>query len=187
MIRITGGEHRGRKLHVPRAGVRPTKDMVRQALYSALGASIADKRLADLFAGSGAFGLEALSRGAAEAYWVESDDRTHEVLRSNVAAIFPDQAEHAVRADVFLWLKAASSPVGLDFVVADPPYRPEGEASWGDLLLAALAGSSVLKPEGLFVLEQHIDQPVIDNPSFDMIKTARYGETHLVYYRKKAA
>ncbi len=187
MIRISSGIYRGRKLKVPRAGVRPTKDMVRQALFSALGDSILEKRMADLFAGSGAIGIEALSRGAGEVFWVEGDARTFELLKQNVASIDPSQTGHCRRADAFIWMKSAATPAGLDLVVADPPYRPEGDVPWGGLLLAALEAAPLLKPGGVFVLEQHEDQPVVDNPSFDMIKDARYGETRLVYYRKKSS
>lgn len=188
MIRISSGLYRGRRLKVPRAGVRPTKDMVRQALFSALGDSICDKRVADLFAGSGAIGIEALSRGAGDVIWVESDPRTFTLLKENVVSIDPARGDQCRRADVFFWLKSARAPRGFDLVVADPPYLPvEGEAPWGDRLLAALAASPLLKSDGLFVLEQHADQPVVDNPGFDMIKHARYGETLLIYYRKKAS
>lgn len=185
MIRISSGNYRGRKLRVPRAGVRPTKDMVRQALFSALGDSILSKRVADLFAGSGAVGIEALSRGAGEVCWIESDPRTFTLLKENVEAIAPERAKTCFRQDAFAWLKSPASPRDLDMVFADPPYRPDGDQSWGTLLLDALAASPVLKPEGLFVLEQHADQPMVDSAVFDMVKSARYGETLLVYYRKK--
>lgn len=187
MIRISSGHFRGRKLRVPRAGVRPTKDMVRQALFSALGDSIVGKRMADLFAGSGAVGIEALSRGAAEVFWVESDPRTFTLLKENVEAIEPGAVPRCSRSDAFTWLQSKAAPVALDFVFADPPYRSEDGQPWGLRLLDAVARSVSLKPEGLFVLEQHEDEPVVDNASFDVIKTARYGETLLVYYRKKTS
>jgi 16S rRNA (guanine966-N2)-methyltransferase len=188
MVRITSGLYKGRKLRVPRAGVRPTKDMVRQALFSALGDSLVDKRMVDLFAGSGAVGLEALSRGAGEVWWVEEDARTFALLEQNVGMIDPERLSRCVRMDAFLWLKSGFAPAGLDFIFADPPYRPpEGEASWGGRLLETLASSAALKPEGLFVLEQRHDQPVVDNPGFSMLRFKEYGESMLVYYRKQSS
>jgi len=185
MIRISGGIHRGRKLRVPRAGVRPTKDMVRLALFSAIGETIEGKSIADIFAGTGAVGIEALSRGAREIYWIEQDARTFQLLEANIRSIDTVQAGHCIKSDVFLWLKSTSTPRELDMIFADPPYEPEAEGSWGARLLEAVTKSSRLKPEGLFVLEQHVDEPVVDNPAWDLLKTARYGETVLVYYRKK--
>lgn len=188
MVRITSGLYKGRKLRVPRVGVRPTKDMVREALFSALGDSLIGKRMADLFAGSGAVGLEALSRGVGEAWWVEEEERTFDLLKQNVGMIDPSLTTTCLRMDSFAWLKSTFSPVGLDFVFADPPYRPpDGERSWGERLLEALAVSPVLKPEGLFVLEQRHNQPVIDNAAFSMLKFKGYGESMLVYYRKHSS
>jgi len=185
MIRIAGGIYRGRKLRVPRTGVRPTKDMVRQALFSAIGETLQGKSMADIFAGSGAVGIEALSRGACDAYWVEDNARTFQLLEENVKSIDPAQAVHCVRADAFFWLKSSAMLRELDMIYADPPYEPEAEGAWGTRLLEALTKSMRLKAEGLFVLEQHVDEPVVDNPDWDLLKASRYGETHLVYYRKK--
>ncbi len=186
MVRITGGLHRGRNLRVPPAGVRPTKDMVRLALFSALGDSITGKRVIDLFAGSGVIGLDAISRGAAEAVWIEADPRTLAILRENVALLCGPEtaARTCIASDAFAWLASPRPPDGFDLLVADPPYRPTDDIPWGQRLLDALGPSAKLKPDGLFVLEQHIDQPVIDNPAWNRLKEARYGETRLVYYRR---
>lgn len=186
MVRISGGIHRGRKLRVPSSGVRPTKDMVRLALFSALGESIQGKRVADVFAGSGVIGLEAISRGAAEAVWVEADQKTHTLLCDNVDVICGAgvSSRTCIQADALVWLAASRLPDGFDLVVADPPYKPSDDIPWGTKLLEVLRESTKLKPEGLFVLEQHVDQPVIDNPAWIVLKEARYGETLLVYYRR---
>jgi len=186
MVRISGGIHRGRKLRVPRVGVRPTKDMVRLALFSVLGESIEGKRVLDIFAGSGVIGLEAISRGAAEAVWVESDARTHEVLKENVAMLCGEKisATSCIKADALMWLKSSMAPTMFDLVVADPPYAKDGEVSWGEPLLEVLADSTKLKPDGLFVLEQRIDDRVIDNVRWNVLKEGCYGETRLVYYRR---
>lgn len=185
MVRISGGLFRGRQLNVPRAGVRPTKDMVRQALFSVLGDSIEGKRVVDLCAGSGVIGLEAISRGAAEAVWVESDAATFRILRDNVTGLLgAGAAVRCVRSDAIAWLRSALPPDGFDLVVADPPYQLNDGVPWAVLLLEAMTGSRRLKPDGLFVMEQRSDQPVIDNPGWNRLKDGRYGETRLVYYRR---
>jgi 16S rRNA (guanine966-N2)-methyltransferase len=185
MVRISSGLHRGRQLRVPPSGVRPTKDMVRQALFSVLGESIAGKRMVDLFAGTGVIGLEALSRGAAEAVWVESDARTFKTLKQNIEMVCgPSAVSLCFQVDAMRWLLSPHGPAGFDLIVADPPYNPPEGSSWGECLLEAMTASPRLKPEGLFVLEQRNDQPVIDKPGWDTLKEGRYGETRLVYYRR---
>lgn len=186
MVRISGGKYRGRQLRVPRAGVRPTKDMVRQALFSVLGESLGGKRVLDVFAGSGVIGLEALSRGAGEATWVESDSHTFKLLQQNVAEVAgAGMSKLCFRGDAIAWLKSPAPPRGFDLVVADPPYEPELGLPWGTVLLDVLTDSVKLKPDGLFVLEQRVDQPIIDNPGWNRLKEGRYGETRLIYYRRK--
>ncbi len=186
MLRISGGIFRGRLLKSPPGRVRPTKEMVREALFSALGPTIQDRRVVDLYAGSGAVGLEALSRGAADVLWVESDPRVYAQLRATVDA-FSKQTPvrlRCVKHDVLSWLKLKEAG-DYDLIFADPPYRPPGEDPWGTILLPLVSASGKLKPGGLFVLEQHADQPVIDNPEVVMVKDARYGESRLVYYRNR--
>ncbi len=160
--------------------------MVRLALFSVLGESIEGKRVLDLFAGSGVIGLEAISRGAAESVWVESHARTHETLLENVRDICGNtiDASSCIRADAVTWLKSSMAPKLFDLIVADPPYTKDGEAPWAITLLDKLTESEKLKPEGLFVLEQRVDDPVIDNPRWNILKEGCYGETRLVYYRR---
>jgi 16S rRNA (guanine966-N2)-methyltransferase len=189
MVRISGGIYKGRRLQVPHGtGVRPTKDLVREALFSVLGDSIAGRTVVDLFAGSGVVGLEALSRGAARAVWVEKDPAVFSVLKRNVAAAAGEEVlRDCFRSDAFAWLR---SPVGdrdFDMVFADPPYERSGGEGWAAGLLDALYGSVRLKADGLLVMEQRSSQPVIDNPRWNRLKDSKYGDTRLIYYRRAAA
>lgn len=176
---------------MPRSGVRPTKDMVRQALFSAIGGSIVGKRVADLFAGSGIIGLEAVSRGADSLVWVESDARTHALLEANVSEMCGEGSGRfsCRRSDVLAWLASPVDRDAFDLMVADPPYgtgapgKEGAQAEWTKSLLAALSKSGRLKPQGLFVLEQRASQPVVDNDALSVVKEGKYGETRLVYYR----
>ena len=100
-MRISAGEHRGRRLHAPRGkSTRPTSELLRQALFNILGGRILNARVLDLFAGSGAVGLEALSRGAASATFIESERHAVESLRANVAALNIAGCARVVGADV---------------------------------------------------------------------------------------
>ncbi len=147
-MRITGGTLARRPIDAPRGDrTRPTTDRVREALFSALGSrmTLPGARVLDLFAGSGALGLEALSRGAARATFVEQHARTLAVARRNAAALGLEPRATFVRADALAYLRRA--PEAFDLVLADPPY--------GLAELAALpdAARPWLAPGGLFVLE----------------------------------
>ena len=147
-MRITGGALARRTLEAPRGDrTRPTTDRVREALFSALGSrmDLAGARVLDLFAGSGALGLEALSRGAAHATFVEHHAPTLAVARRNAAALGVEGRAAFVRADALAHLGRTPGP--FDLVLADPPYALGR--------LAALPGEARprLAPGGLFVLE----------------------------------
>jgi 16S rRNA (guanine966-N2)-methyltransferase len=125
-IRVIAGTARGRRLVVPEGyDVRPTKDMVREAVFSALTARgvIADARVLDLYAGTGALGIEALSRGAERAAFVEHDRRALDAIRTNVATTGFDDASRVVANRVERALAAAPPPEApFDLVFCDPPY-----------------------------------------------------------------
>ena len=123
-MRIISGERRGHKLEGPRRQARPTSDLVRESIFNILADRVAGRRVVDLFAGTGALGLEALSRGAAHATFVERDRGNLEVIRRNVEHLRYEDRIAIVCSDAYRWWKAGG-PVGelplLAFV--DPPYR----------------------------------------------------------------
>ena len=120
-MRIIAGEWRGRHIKAPKGdAVRPTLDRVREAWMSIVHMTLPDARVADLFAGSGALGLEALSRGAAHVDFVENDPRTLRVLEENVKALGAGDRATLHRGDALAFISAAAP---YDIVFADPPYR----------------------------------------------------------------
>jgi 16S rRNA (guanine966-N2)-methyltransferase len=123
-MRIVAGTLGGRRLKAPSGrGTRPTSDRVREALFSILG-SVEGVRVLDLFAGSGALGIEALSRGAASAVFVDSDQRAISAVRANLEDLGLEAEAH--RRDALLYLRSApEAPFGLVFL--DPPYSSAGE------------------------------------------------------------
>lgn len=121
-LRVIGGELRGRALASPPGRkTRPTRAAVREAWFSAIGPHVGGARVLDLFAGTGALGIEALSRGAATARFVESDAAAFRVLRANLVSLDLAERAEARRADVFREL-ASAAPGDADLVLADPPY-----------------------------------------------------------------
>lgn len=195
-MRVTGGEFRGRLLKSPGGETRPTQDRVREALFSMLAGRLGGVRFLDLFAGSGSVGLDAASRGAGLVWWVERDSRNVDCLRANVESLLGDAEPglfRVLRMDVFSFLRNAQASEAFDVVFADPPYeRPVGggagaQPAGGGLverLLGAIAADWVLKRDGLFVMEQHADQPVCVDAGWRVLRDRAYGTTRLVIYAR---
>ena len=122
-LRVAGGEARGRRLKTPK-GIRPTQGMVKEAIFNLVGPGIEDVHVLDLFAGSGAIGIEALSRGAAGVTFVDREPRGLAILRQNLEVLDLNARATVVRSDVVRWLEG--SPDSLKeagFVFMDPPYE----------------------------------------------------------------
>ena len=182
MTRIIGGGAGGRRLQTPRgAATRPTSDRVREALFSAIEAwcgSLRGLRFLDLYAGSGAVGLEAWSRGAGVVTLVEQDRRTAGVIRTNARTLGFDRAD-VVAASVRTTLqRPPAAPYDVAFL--DPPYPLPDDAVTADL--RALADGGWLVPDGLVVVERSARSPRPEWPEgFHSHRERRYGETLLWY------
>lgn len=179
MTRIIAGSAGGRRLEVPAGrGTRPTTDRVREALFSALG-ELAGARVLDLYAGSGAVGLEALSRGAAHALLVERDPRALRALRANVAALgLPGAVVAPLDAAAALAGACPGDPYDLAFL--DPPYGTGVEE-----VLARLAAGGWLAPGCDVVVERPSRAEALDWPAGMVARQVRrYGETSLWYGRR---
>ncbi|MDQ6720925.1 MAG: 16S rRNA (guanine(966)-N(2))-methyltransferase RsmD [Candidatus Dormibacteraeota bacterium] len=121
-LRVAGGEARGRRLKAPK-GIRPTQGMVKEAIFNLVGPAIADALVLDLFAGSGALGIEALSRGAASVTFVDREPRGLAILRQNLDALDLKARGRVVRGDVVRWLESSPDEIQrAGYVLMDPPY-----------------------------------------------------------------
>ena len=182
-MRITGGEFCGRVLKAPADGaLRPTQDRVRESLFAILAPEMAGADFLDLFAGSGAVGIEALSRGAASAAFVESDPRHLSAARANLASLAPKARAQFVRADVYSWIACYSGP-GFSIAFADPPYAL-GEEKGYALFLAMLAERGVVRPGGLFAAEMTAVQRAEETPGWELLRDRRYGRTRICIWRR---
>ena len=184
-MRIVAGQAKGRRLATPADGTRPTSDRAREGLFNSLEATmrLAGARVLDLFAGTGAVGLEALSRGAAAAVLVESNRRAVEVLRRNVAAVGLPGAE-VVAAPVSRYLSTPPD-APFDLVFADPPYALEDTKIRA--VLAALSGDGWVVPGGYVVVERS-SRAAPSGWAADLItpvREKRYGEALLWYGRRR--
>ena len=188
-MRIVGGSHRGRRLLAPPGElVRPTSDRAREALFNILshgnfaagGSPFAERPVLDAFAGTGAFGLEALSRGASEAAFIEIERDALLALRRNVAALGEAERAHIVAGD-------ATRPPRARLVCAlaflDPPYR-SGLAAPS---LVALAAAGWLLPDALVVIEVAAREELPLPPGFSLIDERVYGAARLVFLRRERA
>jgi len=173
MLRIIGGRHRGRRLRFP-AGVaiRPTPDRVRETLFNWLQPRIVDSRVLDLFAGSGALGLEALSRGAAWVSFVEQDRRAAAAIES-VAREWQEGAADVACADALAWLGRSAGTAPFDIVFLDPPY----DSALLSAAAAALASGKLLAPDARVYVEHRAHEPLPALPDgWQNIRDGRAGE-----------
>ncbi len=161
--------------------VRPTQDRVREALFSMLAAALPEARFLDLFAGSGAVGLDAASRGAAEVTWIEADRRTWQVLSENVMALAVAGGT-PVCADVLRWLRGPGQRQGYDIIYADPPYEWAQANGFGEIMRCLREGG-VLRPGGLFIAERAARREVDEAPGWTLLRDRVYGKTQLLVYR----
>jgi 16S rRNA (guanine966-N2)-methyltransferase len=184
MTRIIAGAARGRRLAVPKGtATRPTSDRAREGLFAtttAILGSLNGARVLDLYAGSGAVGLEALSRGAARALFVEADARAAEVIRANLAAVALPGG-HVVCDKVRRFLDRGPGPEpAFGLVVADPPYAVPAEDVTG--MLTALAVRSWLAPGALVAVERATRAgPLAWPDGYRADRSRQYGEATFWY------
>lgn len=183
LIRIIAGELKGRRIQVPEGpGVRPTPDRVREALFSILGGLVEEARVLDAYAGSGALGFEALSRGAAEVVFLESEPGPARVLRQSADSLGVTARCRIIEAGAQAWLRGVQRERPFDLFLADPPYGTDEAEGF----LASAHASGLLAPGGWLVLERDSrDRPVGDPaPDLSRFRTAKYGRTSLDLYRR---
>ena len=181
-MRITGGIHRGRILTVPEGlEVRPTQDRVREALFNILMHDIAGSRFLDLFAGSGAVGLEALSRGAASATFVELNARHISFIRTNATML--KIAPQIVQADAYRYVSDFSG-IPFDIAYADPPYALGEEKGFLEMA-ATLAARDVIRPGGLFIAETTLRAELDETPGWDLCRDREYGKSRLLVWKRR--
>ena len=182
MTRLIAGVAGGRRLKVPPSGVRPTGDRAREALFNSLG-SLVDldgAAVLDLYAGSGALGLEALSRGAGTVVFVESSPGVLPVLKENLAAVGLPGGR--VVAGSVPTVVTGAAPARFDLVLADPPYATPAEEVQD--VLRSLVDCGWLAPEAVVVVERPSREKDWEWPTpFTGLRDRRYGEAQLRYGR----
>ena len=175
-LRVSGGEARGRKLKAPK-GIRPTQGMVKQAIFNLVGPGIEGAHVLDLFAGSGALGIEALSRGAAGVTFVDHQARGLAILRQNLELLGLKERSRIFRGDVVRWLETSPDQVlraGLVFL--DPPYD--------DVVLDRALQVLDRSAEDVIVVAEHSrrhQMPALVRLEVD--RERRYGDTIVTVFK----
>ncbi len=180
-LRIIAGSLKGRKFRVPEvAGVRPTPDRVREALFSILGESVAGTRVLDVYAGSGALGLEAYSRGASAVTFLEADRKAYQTLVSTLEGLAVSGPCRAVlgRAERFPGGILDGAPY--DLVLADPPYALRAAGCF----LEWASAPGLVSVDGRLVLEREATGSAVagEGSRFRLVRSSRYGRTSLDFY-----
>ncbi len=196
MMRIIAGTKRGRSIFsIPKDKfVKPISGRIRQSLFDILRPYVTGAIFLDLYAGTGAVGLEALSRGASKAVFVEKDGLCMKTIEKNIVHLeFAEQAK-ALKADVLTgvkWLEHFSDYKGYDIVFMGPPYRTEENLPlyYSMETLKLLAEAGITSPTALIVVQHHRKEEVTDVPGLEHVRREKYGDTDVDFFRpaKKSA
>jgi len=185
-MRIVAGSLKGRSIVAPEGqGTRPTSDRARQAVFNVLehaawAGPLEGLRVIDLYAGSGALGFEAISRGAAFALFVETDDEARGTIRENADAygVMGRTRVHR-RSAVDLGVRPGSDGEAFDLAFLDPPYRK----GLGEQTLVRLIEGNWLKPGAIVVFERGSDEPEIETPGYERLDARDYGAARVLFLR----
>jgi 16S rRNA (guanine966-N2)-methyltransferase len=183
MMRIISGSFKGRRLLTPKwDGLRPTSDRLRETLFNILALRVEDARVLDAYAGTGAIGIEALSRGAAHVTFVDDDPRALKLIADNLQRCSVADRYVIIRARVGSRMPMSFAPERFDLAVLDPPYDEP------DLAAAVLAAEPVLAPGGLLVLEHARRRPAPDLAGgLARVRAVNSGDSALAFYEKRSA
>ena len=182
-MRVIAGSAGGLRLAVPKSRVRPTMDRVKAAMFSSLGGAIIDARVLDLFAGSGALGIEALSRGAASVLFVEEDRQSTEAIEKNLAKT--KLGGRVRRQEVFEFLRRSSGLERFQIIFADPPYeKTKSGERFTEKLLTNKELARLLEFDGVFVLEKRPAEQTPATKFWDIVRARKYGATEVLFLRR---
>jgi len=176
-MRITSGILRNRRFNVPNQEVRPTKERVREAMFSSLGGTCEGLKVLDLFAGAGSLGMEAWSRGAESVVFVEQHPVVWKNLQANIQTFENDQLGPAkcIKADAIRWLEKGAGC--FDLILADPPYDlPDAMVQ----TLAGIVGHSVLTDDGVLVYELRSSDAFEISGGWELLREKVYGDTRVL-------
>jgi 16S rRNA (guanine966-N2)-methyltransferase len=182
-MRVIAGAAGGIRLDVPKTEVRPTMDRVKAAIFSSLGDRVIGARVLDLFAGTGALGIEALSRGAASALFVEENSAAIATIERNLART--KLAGSIRRQDVLAFLHSKQTRELFQIIFADPPYeKTKSGGEFTNLLLEDPHLAEMLEPSGIFVLEKRPSEKMPSLRLWSVVRARAYGATEVLFLQR---
>jgi 16S rRNA (guanine966-N2)-methyltransferase len=168
-MRIVGGNNRGRRLRVTKKGIRPTKGLVREAIFNIISKRVESARVLDVFAGSGALGIEALSRGAAECTFIEIEPRS---LTENIAMCSLTKKAKIINSDFRNGLKSIKGNI-FDIIMLDPPYHK----GYAEKAIDIIIRQKLLHEDGMIIAEHSLEQTIALPRQLALSKMRKYGAT----------
>jgi 16S rRNA (guanine966-N2)-methyltransferase len=179
-MRVIAGSAGGTKLEVPKRGVRPTMDRVKAAIFSSLADKVIGEKILDLFAGSGALGIEALSRGASSVLFVDEDRQSIAAIERNLAKTRLDgRVRHQ---EVFEFLRRSNLVDKFGIIFADPPYeQTKSGERFSEKLLRNERLAQLLQPDGVFVLEKRPAERIAKMQWWKIFRAKSYGATEVLF------
>lgn len=180
-MRVIAGRAGGIRLVSPKSGVRPTMDRVKAAIFSSLGEMVIGARVLDLFAGTGALGIEALSRGAESVLFVDNNQQSVAAIERNLSKA--GVSGRIRNADVFRFLKNADNSADrFRIIFADPPYeKMESGERYTDKLLGDAELPALIEPDGIFVLEKKPEEKIPEMKLWKLVRQKTYGATEVLF------
>ena len=179
-MRVIAGSAGGLRLAAPKRGVRPTMDRVKAAIFSSLGDTVIGARVLDLFAGSGALGIEALSRGAASVLFVEEDRQSIAAIKKNLAKV--NLTGRIRQENVFDFLRRSAGMENFQIIFADPPYeQTKSGERYTEKLLSNDVLPQLLDSDGVFVLEKRPSELIPATNLWDVVRARKYGATEVLF------
>jgi 16S rRNA (guanine966-N2)-methyltransferase len=179
-VRIISGQYGGRKIEAPdNSRTHPMGERIRNALFNSIGTEVEGANVLDAFAGTGSVGLEALSRGAKKATFVEKDRIASKILAKNITSLDAEDRATIIRTSVSNWL-GTSEPGIFDLIFADPPYHDPQFSTVAELF-------GLLKPNGLMILSHPGRSEAPTRPGVVVVDNRSYGNADLTFYRRDDA
>jgi 16S rRNA (guanine966-N2)-methyltransferase len=175
-VRVLAGALKGKVLHYPKTGIKPTTELTRAAIFNIISDLIIKARVADFFCGAGALGIEALSRGAKLVYFFEKSNRVLKFLKQNLQDL--EEQTMVIKGDAFKKISALSD-LKFDIILADPPYLKGFVRQFIERI------AKNLSRDGLIVVQHHKKEEINVPKEFYLIQQKRYGDTVLSIIRRK--
>ncbi len=181
-MKVISGLYKGRKLKfIKDKDIRPTKDIVREAIFDTLRAWIVNKKVIELFAGCGILGIEALSHGAKKVIFIEKEKRCIEIIKENIENLKLEKKCEILKGDCEYEIEKLEN-LKYDLIISDPPY--DFPVSKLERIMEKIVKLNILKKNGILVIEHEFKRKIPIVEGFEIIKEKKYGKTGLTYLRR---